>query len=93
MERGHFLGWEQFDVVVHEVYDENGATIDLVVGGGGTQGNGKWDPTKKCKISLKSYHGRYVCAEGNGTINANRQHCRFVMVYYFNRVNRNGVRF
>ena len=56
-------------------------------------GLGKWDHTKKCKISLKSCHGRYVCAEGNGTINANRQHCRFVMVYYIDRVNRNGVKF
>ena len=34
-----------------------------------------YDPSKKCKISLLSHHRRFVCAEANGTINANRSQC------------------
>ena len=37
---------------------------------------GKYDPNKKCKISLVGFHGKYVCGESNGKAVCNRDWCR-----------------
>mmetsp|Transcript_57601 Transcript_57601/g.51913 ORF Transcript_57601/g.51913 Transcript_57601/m.51913 type:complete len:462 (+) Transcript_57601:137-1522(+) len=36
----------------------------------------KFDPNKKCKVSLKGFHGKYICAEGDGRAVCNRDWCR-----------------
>lgn len=34
----------------------------------------QFDPTRKCTITLKSHHGRFMCAEPSGHITCNRGH-------------------
>jgi len=36
----------------------------------------QYDPSRKCKISLKSCHGRFMCAEDNGGLTCNRPWCQ-----------------
>eukprot|EP01083_Nonionella_stella_P061148 159427_1 len=35
-----------------------------------------YDPSKKCLISIKGRHGKWLCAESNGTAICNRPHCK-----------------
>jgi len=35
-----------------------------------------YDPSRRCKISVRSKYGRFVCAEPDGSVNCNRSWCR-----------------
>jgi len=62
--------WEQFNI---KLVDKN--NDDQKYDNDNAQSK-KFDPNKKCKVSLKGFHGKYICAEGDGRAVCNRDWCR-----------------